>query len=63
LLRGEPFEHGVSIVDLHLTPVECARQAMARAQADRLRPLVCCGADGRFVGILRVDRLVSALVD
>jgi hypothetical protein len=61
LLRGEPFEHRVSVMPADATPKACARQAGARSRVERLRPLVCCDAAGRFLGLIRVERLLETL--
>ena len=61
LLRGEPFEHRVYVVAADASLAACARQATKRSRVDRLRPLVCCEASGRFLGIIRVERLLAAL--
>ena len=61
LLRGEPFEHTVSILAADATPDACARQATKRSRVDRLRPLACCDGSGRFLGLIRVERLLAAL--
>ncbi len=37
------------------------RRAMTRPRADRLTPLVCCDEFGRYLGIVRVERLVEAV--
>ena len=61
LLRGEPFEHHVSVLSADASPAACARQASGRSRVDRLRPLACCDAGGRFLGLIRVERLLAAL--
>ena len=61
LLRGEPFEHHVSLLAADATTVACARQASGRSRVDRLRPLACIDAAGRFLGLIRVERLLAAL--
>jgi EAL domain-containing protein (putative c-di-GMP-specific phosphodiesterase class I) len=38
------------------------RRAMARPRRERLAPVVCCDAFGRYLGIVRVERLVDAVV-
>jgi hypothetical protein len=40
---------------------EVARRAMTRPGEERFTPLVCCDDNGRYVGIVRVERLVEAL--
>ena len=61
LLRGEPFEHRVSLLAADAAPAVAAVQATTRSRVDRLRPLACCDADGRFLGLIRVERLLAAL--
>lgn len=61
LLRGEPFEHRVSVLPADAPPAAAARQATTRSRVDRLRPLACCDAAGRFLGLVRVERLLAAL--
>jgi hypothetical protein len=62
MLRCEPFEHTVTTVAIGQPLDSVARRAVARAPVDRLRPLVGCDAEGRYVGLLRVERLLAALV-
>jgi hypothetical protein len=40
---------------------EVARRAMTRPAGERFEPLVCCDELGRYVGIVRVERLVEEL--
>jgi EAL domain-containing protein (putative c-di-GMP-specific phosphodiesterase class I) len=40
---------------------QVARRAMARPPAERFTPVVCCDERGRYVGIVRVERLVDVL--
>jgi EAL domain-containing protein (putative c-di-GMP-specific phosphodiesterase class I) len=40
---------------------EVLRRAMARERTDRLHPVVCCDELGRYVGMVRVERLVDAV--
>jgi EAL domain-containing protein (putative c-di-GMP-specific phosphodiesterase class I) len=40
---------------------EAAARAMTRSAADRFAPLMCTDDQGRYVGIVRMERLVSAL--
>ncbi len=61
LLRGEPFERRVEVVGTG-TPLRAAAQtALARPKVDRSRPLVLCDADDRYLGVLRIERLLEAL--
>jgi hypothetical protein len=36
------------------------RRAMARPRVERLTPVVCCDESGRYLGIIRVERLADA---
>jgi hypothetical protein len=45
------------------TPAELARRVVARPGGRRFDPIVCCDERGRVVGLLRVERLLSALAD
>jgi EAL domain-containing protein (putative c-di-GMP-specific phosphodiesterase class I) len=61
LLHAEPFEREVTTVS-PATPVGvAAKRAVARPATDRFLPLVCCDAQGRYVGLVRVDGLLDAL--
>lgn len=62
LLRGEPFEHRAFTVAASMSVRELARAAVRRPARDRLRPLALCDAQGRYEGLLRVERLLEALV-
>ncbi len=61
VLRGDAFEHEPTIVAPASLLREVARRAAARPQLDRFVPLVCCDAEGRYRGIVRVDRLLNEL--
>jgi EAL domain-containing protein (putative c-di-GMP-specific phosphodiesterase class I) len=37
------------------------RRAMTRPRSDRLTPIVCCDEFGRYLGLVRVERLVEAV--
>jgi EAL domain-containing protein (putative c-di-GMP-specific phosphodiesterase class I) len=39
------------------------RRAITRPLRDRLTPLVCCDDEGRYRGIVRVERLIEAALD
>lgn len=41
--------------------IEALRRAMSRPTGERFKPLVCCDSTGRYVGIVRVERLVDSL--
>ena len=40
---------------------DVARRAMIRPPGERFDPVVCCDEDGRYVGLVRVERLVQEL--
>jgi EAL domain-containing protein (putative c-di-GMP-specific phosphodiesterase class I) len=40
---------------------EVLRRAMARDRDDRLHPVICCDEFGRYLGMVRVERLVDAV--
>ena len=62
LLRGEPFERRVDVAGPALSLRALARQALGRPRADRSRPLTVCDEAGRYVGLLRIERLLEAFV-
>ncbi len=44
-------------------PAQLARRAMAREPRSRFAPLLCCDEQGRYLGIVEVERLVTALAE
>jgi EAL domain-containing protein (putative c-di-GMP-specific phosphodiesterase class I) len=48
-------------VELGEDMANVARRAMTRPFAERFDPLVCCDARGRYVGIVKVERLIDGL--
>ena len=52
---------GSHAAEVVATPAEAARRAMTREPLERWDPLVCIDARGRYVGIVRVERLVDEL--
>ncbi|MBA2636975.1 MAG: hypothetical protein H0U79_01935 [Solirubrobacterales bacterium] len=40
---------------------DVARRAMTRPLVDRFDPLLCCDDLGRYIGVVRVERLVDRL--
>lgn len=40
---------------------QVARRAMARPADERFVPLLCCNSEGRYVGLITIERLVKAL--
>lgn len=61
LLRGEPHESVPLVVQMDDALTEVARRAVSRASDERLRPLVIGDARGRYLGIVRIERLLEAL--
>jgi hypothetical protein len=61
LLRGEPFERRVDVVGAAMPVRLAAQAALARPGVDRSRPLALCDADDRYLGLLRIERLLEAL--
>ena len=43
------------------TVVQVARRAMTRATSERFAPLVYCNEEGKYVGLVRIERLIEAL--
>jgi len=63
LLRAEEYEFRVVKVPDVSSLDEVARAAMARPHHTQLRPLACCDDDGRFYGLLRMERLLASLAE
>lgn len=61
LLRGEPYETALMTVSPDDPLSEVARRATSRPPDDRLRPLVCSDDRARYLGIVRIERLLEAL--
>lgn len=40
---------------------QVARRAMTRPRADRFAPVVYCDEQGRYIGLVRIERLIGAL--
>jgi EAL domain-containing protein (putative c-di-GMP-specific phosphodiesterase class I) len=59
--RGEEPIREVLIVAATNGIAEVAQRAMLRAPAQRFDPLVCCDANGSYVGVVLLDRLVEVL--
>jgi EAL domain-containing protein (putative c-di-GMP-specific phosphodiesterase class I) len=59
--RGEPPAREVLAVAPCGRIAEVLRRAMLRPPATRFHPVVCCDGGGRYVGIARIERLVTAL--
>jgi CBS domain-containing protein len=50
-------------VDQDLSVARAARHAIARIPEQRFGPLVCVDDDGRFVGVVPLEQVVSYLAD
>lgn len=61
--RGERAETEALTIAPSSALVEVARRAMLRPAARRFYPLVCCDARGRYLGLVRIERLVERLAD
>ncbi|ADB53659.1 EAL domain-containing protein [Conexibacter woesei] len=59
--RGEPPAGDVLLVAPSSSIPEVARRAVLRPLATRFHPVICCDVGGRYVGIVRIERLVAAL--
>lgn len=43
------------------TVVQVSKRAMTRAASERFAPLVYCNEEGKYVGLIRIERLIEAL--
>ena len=59
--RGEPPAGELLAVSAAARVPEVAQRAVLRSPAVRFDPVVCCDGRGRYVGIVRIERLVAAL--
>lgn len=59
--RGGASERATMRVDLRESLMGVARRAMERPATERFDPVVACDARGRYVGVVRVERLVEGL--
>lgn len=59
--RGERPTPDVLVVAPSSSIPEVARRAVLRPVATRFHPVVCCDVEGRYVGVVRIERLVTAL--
>jgi EAL domain-containing protein (putative c-di-GMP-specific phosphodiesterase class I) len=50
-------------INVDTEPVDAARRAIVRDQSSRFLPLVCTDSAGRYLGIVRMERLVEHLAD
>ena len=58
LLQGEPFEHRPLILS-DATPIDVAVKQILAAERRPTRPLVCCDPLGRYVGLVRIERMLA----
>jgi EAL domain-containing protein (putative c-di-GMP-specific phosphodiesterase class I) len=61
LFGGDARERAPMRADLRESLAAVARRAMERPVAERFDPVVCCDARGRYVGVVKVERLVEGL--
>ena len=61
LLQGKPFEHRLLAVNDE-TPIDVALDQVLASGCRLSRPVISCDAEGRYVGLVRVERML-ALVD
>lgn len=61
LVHDEPCDRPATVISEATTLEAAAQVVTARHPADRFVPLVCCDAMGRYCGVVRVDRLLTAL--
>jgi EAL domain-containing protein (putative c-di-GMP-specific phosphodiesterase class I) len=61
MIQSEMTPQKPLMIGLNSSLGEVARRAMTRAAEERFTPLICCDDNGRYVGIVRVERLVEAL--
>ncbi|MDO8209796.1 EAL domain-containing protein [Conexibacter sp. CPCC 206217] len=59
--RGEDPHGDVLVVAPSGQIPELVQRAMLRPQETRFDPVVCCDVQGRYVGLVRVERLVTVL--
>jgi EAL domain-containing protein (putative c-di-GMP-specific phosphodiesterase class I) len=59
--RGEAPRTRLMIVSPAASAEEIARRAITRPPIERFLPLLCTDVQGRYVGVVRVERLVDAL--
>jgi EAL domain-containing protein (putative c-di-GMP-specific phosphodiesterase class I) len=58
---GVARERPAMRIDLGEELAAVARRAMARPLAERFDPVVCCDGRGRYIGVVKVERLMEAL--
>lgn len=59
--RGERPAGELLLVSASARVPDVARRAVLRPPATRFDPIICCDGRGRYVGVVRIERLVTAL--
>ncbi len=62
-MNVEPRLAGLQAVRPNDTLPEAVRRALGRPSSDRLVPLIRCDSSERYVGVVRVERLIGELAD
>ena len=62
-LAGNPPDRVLQLVSPGTAVAELARRMLTREPPYRFGPSVCCDGRGRYVGIVRAERLVEHLVE
>ena len=60
-VRGDGPVRNLMLVTVDMPLAAVGRRAMARPSARRFDPLVCWDGDGRYAGLVRIERVVDAL--
>jgi hypothetical protein len=59
----QPLLAPVTPIEPDVSPPEAARRAMERESSLRLVPFVRCDSRGRFVAIVRIERIIDTLAE
>lgn len=62
-LARRPWKRTVQCVKPTTGVAELAARSMTRPRANRFDPSVCCDGRGRYVGLIRMERLIERLVE
>lgn len=62
-LAGRPWRRGVQRVGPSTGIAELAVRSMTRPASSRFDPSVCCDGRGRYVGLVRMERVVERLAE
>ena len=60
LLQGAPVEHPAVVIE-DLTPVAMALSRLSAIDRRYAQPVVCSDAGGRYLGLVRVERMLALL--